>query len=322
MVKNSEKKVGKLSEYEFVFPQKPEPKTWRQIIWDERDRKFFGRTKQSWFYLFLFYGVYFIILFAVFWACMEGLFRTLNDQYPKYQQADSLIGVNPGLGVRPIPANPKKPAIIHFKPGGYNAEMAYWVEMLDDFLQPYHNTSILPGEGLNHIKCEHGKELPPQSVCTVDTVKFGPCNRANKYGYNISQPCVFLKLNRIYGWEPDYYDDVNELPENMPKDLVEHINKLPANERRQVWISCNGVYPADQEAIGPLAYYPGQGIPSFYYPYVNTKGYLSPLIAVQFTKPKRKQNMFVECRAWAKNIKYKGGSRLRMGSVLFSVLVE
>ncbi|XP_055546692.1 sodium/potassium-transporting ATPase subunit beta-1-like [Wyeomyia smithii] len=320
MVKHGEKKVDK--EYVFVFPQKPEPKTWRQIIWDEEERKFFGRTKQSWFYLFLFYGVYFIILFAVFWGCMEGLFRTVNDQYPYYQQADSLIGVNPGLGVRPLPQNPKKPAIIHFKPGGYNAESDYWVTQLNEFLQPYYNTSILPGEGKNHVKCEHGMQPPPESVCSVDTKQFGPCNPDNKYGYNSTQPCVFLKLNRIYGWEPVYYDDVNELPENMPHDLVEYIKSLPVEDRKQLWVSCNGVYPADQEAVGIFRYYPSRGIPSSFYPYTNTKGYLSPLIAIQFTKSKRKQNMFVECRAWAKNIKYHGGSRLRMGSVLFSMLIE
>ncbi|XP_058819350.1 sodium/potassium-transporting ATPase subunit beta-1-like [Topomyia yanbarensis] len=317
--RSKEKQVGKLSEYTFVFPQKPEPKTWKQIIYDERDGKFFGRTRQSWWYLFLFYGIYFIVLFSMFWACMEGLFYTLNDNYPKYQLEESLIGVNPGLGYRPLPDDVRKAGFVHFKQHN-KTEMDYWITRLDTFLEPYRNLSS--GADQNLVKCNFGEKRPTGKSCIFDVNNLGPCSPSNRYGYNESQPCIFLKLNRIYGWIPEYFDDVNDLPENMPSDLVEYIKSIPEVERKQIWVSCNGVYPGDREATGPFAFYPSHGIASYYYPYTNTKGYLGPLVAVQFVAPKRKQNIFVECRAWAKNIAYHGGSRLRMGSVLFSLLID
>ncbi|XP_058449155.1 sodium/potassium-transporting ATPase subunit beta-1-like [Malaya genurostris] len=319
---SKEKQVGKLSEYTFVFPQKPEPKTWKQIVWDGRDSKFFGRTKQSWWYLFLFYGIYFIVLFSLFWACMECLFLTLSDRYPKYQCEDSLIGVNPGLGYRPMPDNVKAAAMVHFKQHN-ETEMDYWTSRLDSFLEPYqHSLNSHSDEGSNMMQCKFGEQVPEGKACIFDIDKLGPCSPLNRYGYNDSQPCIVLKLNRIYGWVPDYYDNVDELPENMPQDLVEYIKSVPKVERRQVWISCNGIYPADNEATGPFGYYPSRGIASYFYPYTNVKGYLSPLVGIQFVNPKRKRNIFVECRAWAKNIAYKGGSRLRMGSVMFSMMLD
>lgn len=57
-----------------------------------------------------------------------------------------------------------------------------------------------------------------------------------------------------------------------------------------VWLSCEGENPADQENIGPIDYYPRQGFPGYYFPYENSEGYLSPLVAIHFTKPTRKSS--------------------------------
>lgn len=53
-------------------------------------------------------------------------------------------------------------------------------------------------------------------------------------------------------------------------------------------MSCEGESPADVENIGPVSYYPRQGFPGYFFPYENSEGYLSPLVAVQFTRPQRK----------------------------------
>nr|CAI5856613.1 unnamed protein product [Callosobruchus analis] len=104
----------------------------------------------------------------------------------------------------------------------------------------------------------------------------------------MNAPCIFLKLNKIYGWTPEYYDDPNNLPKDMPKKLKEHIRNITSIERRTVWITCEGENPADIEYLGPITYYPSQGFPGYYYPYLNREGYLSPLVAVKFERPVRK----------------------------------
>lgn len=57
-----------------------------------------------------------------------------------------------------------------------------------------------------------------------------------------------------------------------------------------IWVSCEGENPADIENMGPIEYYPRQGFPGYYFPYENSEGYLSPLVAIHFTSPNRKLN--------------------------------
>lgn len=75
------------------------------------------------------------------------------------------------------------------------------------------------------------------------------------------------------------------LPEEMPNTLKLHIATLPAEQRKQIWVSCRGENSADNEAIGQISYYPQPGFPGYYYPFMNSPGYLSPLVAVQFQRP-------------------------------------
>lgn len=125
-------------------------------------------------------------------------------------------------------------------------------------------------------------------VCKLDISKFDVCTNAHAYGYNNSSPCIFLKLNRIYGWQPEYYNDPEDLPLDMPDELQADIRNLPPAHRNQIWVTCRGENGADREIIGDIEYYPTRGFPSYFYPYTNTKGYLSPLVAVKFTRPLRK----------------------------------
>lgn len=73
----------------------------------------------------------------------------------------------------------------------------------------------------------------------------------------------------------------------MPTDLIDHINSLNQSEKNQVWISCKGENSSDREGlINNIEYFPkSRGLPSYYYPYVNAPGYLSPLVAVRFIRP-------------------------------------
>lgn len=40
------------------------------------------------------------------------------------------------------------------------------------------------------------------------------------------------------------------------------------------------------ENIGPIEYYPKPGLPGYFFPYENSEGYLSPLVAVKFLHPR------------------------------------
>ncbi|PSN37801.1 Sodium/potassium-transporting ATPase subunit beta-2 [Blattella germanica] len=55
----------------------------------------------------------------------------------------------------------------------------------------------------------------------------------NNYDYPNGKPCVFIKLNKILNWVPDYYDDPKNLPSAMPKDLKKYIKEKGDNDPKE-----------------------------------------------------------------------------------------
>lgn len=85
-------------------------------------------------------------------------------------------------------------------------------------------------------------------MCDVNIKDFKKCTQENNYSYHKSSPCVFIKLNRIYGWVPEFYNDTNNLPSKMPRQLkhkianetdpmeVNFINILNLTVRGKCWL--------------------------------------------------------------------------------------
>lgn len=146
----------------------------------------------------------------------------------------------------------------------------------------------------NQKNCDFDSFPGTTQVCKLDVSQFDQCSSTHAYGYNNSSPCIFIKLNRIYGWMPEFYNDPNDLPEDMPADLKAYISELPEMSRNQIWVSCRGENGADREVLGDVKYYPTRGFPSYFFPYLNAPGYLSPLVAVKFVRPARKYP-FLKC---------------------------
>ncbi|EDW78066.1 uncharacterized protein Dwil_GK24211 [Drosophila willistoni] len=307
------KNNGKNAKGDFEFPQPARKQTFAQMIYDPYDKTFFGRTGKNWGQLMIFYTVFYIILAALFTICMQGLLSSIDDNQPKWQLKESLIGTNPGLGFRPLSEQTERGSVIEFD-GKKPAESDYWISLINDFLKDYNHT-----EGTPKKHCDYSQTHRPTDVCLVDTAAFGSCSPDKNYGYKSNEPCIFLKLNKIFGWVPDVYESPQS---GMPQELQKVINDTKVEERQQIWVSCNGHFGKDKENFQNISYYPSQGFPIYYYPYLNQPGYLSPLVAVQFKSPPKGIMMDVECRAWAKNVIYSGSARDRMGSVTFQIIVD
>ena len=101
---------------------------------------------------------------------------------------------------------------------------------------------------------------------------------------------------QIYDWEPKPYKNATkDLPKNAPKQLKEAAKaweeEYPERAGHMVWMSCEGENPADVENIGKITYYPRMGIPTYYFPYKNQKGYKSPIIFAHLENPKSKKSI-------------------------------
>ena len=77
--------------------------TFRYFLHDPEKGTFLSRTPLSWLKISLFYTVYFSCLAGFWYGCLLIFFRTLPDLQtgPRWKQGASLIGVNPGVGLRP-----------------------------------------------------------------------------------------------------------------------------------------------------------------------------------------------------------------------------
>ncbi|XP_019874225.1 sodium/potassium-transporting ATPase subunit beta-2 isoform X1 [Aethina tumida] len=293
-----------------------------KFLYDPETKQFFGRTGSSWSKIGLFYLIFYGMLAALVAICMWVFFQTLDPRIPKWQLDRSIIGTNPGLGFRPMPTSNEESTLIWFQ-GSNKDNFMKWVDNLNNFLDKYYVPSKI-AKGNGQIKTCSQSDYPQQGeVCEVDVRDWGDCNRDQFYSYHKNQPCIFLKLNKIYGWTPEYYDDPYNLPQEMPESLKSHIRSLNnTRDRQNIWVSCEGENPADKEYLGPTTYYPKQvqGFPGYYFPYLNSEGYLSPLVAIKFDRPVSGIVINVECRAWAKNIKYNRQDRI--GSVHFELLID
>lgn len=306
------------------MPPKPH-QSLKDFIWNNDEKKFLGRTGVSWLKIGIFYVIFYACLLAFWTLCLVIFLQTLNLREPKWTaKSGSLIGLNPGLGFRPRPpAKAIESTLIWFNRGaGENWE--HWVKELTNVTESYR--FVDPNAGAQLTTCDYDKPANDNQFCEFKIdVLGGQCTKERRFGYQEGKPCIIVKLNKIYDWFPEFYDNVDDLPELMPKTVRTIIENDFADQnknitRQNVWISCEGENPADIENIGRVNYYPHPGFPTYYYPFTNVQGYQSPLVAVEFDDVESGVMINIECKAWAKNIVH--DRKERRGSVHFELMVD
>ena len=92
----------------------------------------------------------------------------------------------------------------------------------------------MASSGEYFTSCSFDKTPADGKVCSFDIKLLGTsCTKEEYFGYERGKPCIILKLNRIFGWVPEPYDDPKNLPEGMPTELKEYI-KQKAEENKQM----------------------------------------------------------------------------------------
>lgn len=104
------------------------------------------------------------------------------------------------------------------------------IPLSQQFVTVYKVPGLTPGRGQNIYNCDYNQPPPKGQVCDVDIKSWAPCTRENNYSYHKSAPCIFLKLNKIYGWIPEYYNNSRDLPESMPSSLKTYIAEVEKSE--------------------------------------------------------------------------------------------
>lgn len=277
-----------------------------KFMWNPSTNKFMKKNDTEWarllFFYFCFMGsltIYAAIAFAIYVEVY------IDKNHPRSMEENLLAGL-PALGFRPMPD--LRTTMIRFVQGQPFSYKPY-SDHIQALLLQYEN-QMQESEAL--IDCENlnEKDRPRNKACRFLIDSLGQqCTWQRDYGYDWGQPCVLLKLNKIFDWYPVPYNESNRPPQLGDRWSPGHVG-----------VTCEGENPIDQENIGPLQFWPPQGFPIYYYPYLNQEGYRAPLVMVKFVRPTNGVVINVWCKAWAQNIQHHRQDS--QGSIHFELLVD
>jgi len=316
----------------------------KYLLYNPETGEILTRTPLSWLKIFTFYIIYYSCL-AGFWAaclCIFFLTIPLKDDGPKFQLDYSRIGEMPGVGLRPGPTDNRIDSQMFFLKradsnmthseggeGDMNIDYAERMKMnIEKYYSKKYNTATGEYEDNSELKLcgENKMRGTGVSACKFDFSTLQECGKyphgfVNDGNQNI-EPCVFLKLNKIYGWEPKPIDPAEAKEEEEMTDELKEIIKNAA-DKNQIWFDCRGRFAADKEALKMTFYPESQGIPIKYFPFQGGD-YEPPLVAVKLHLNEKAspvgQLIHVECRAWYDGVKHI--TRDKTGMVMFEVILN
>lgn len=305
----------------------------RYAIYNPEKGTVLSRTPLSWIKITAFYCVYYTCL-AGFWAaCLNIFFLTIPNNEPKWTLDGSIIGSNPGVGIRPKNTDERIDSSIFYLnttdteqtynengEGDLNIDYARRMEL---YMEQYNNKSGLVTCTDDNIE-KHGQ-------CLFDLSMLSEC-QSYPYGYQpvkkndqpdsdkmTIKPCVFLKLNKIYNWKPKAIP-VADLDNPEYADMSEQLKTIiRAEDTDNIYFDCKGRYPADQDTAKFTFHPTNQAIPAKYFPYTGGN-YQSPMVALEIESDRLGQLLHLECRAWYLGVKH--STKDKTGLVQFEVLVN
>jgi len=196
------------------------------FLYDKDTGAIMGRTPMSWLLITVFYIIYYTCL-AGFWvACLYIFFQFVDDEKPRWEQENSLIGRSPALGVRPgQDAEMIESSMIMFNyetaqssPKDVVPGYAGWVNRTDTFLQPYNkaadNAAELPEDMPDMVKnningaeqkvwvsCQGENPADKEGMAEFEYFPADAGFPAQYFPYtnqkNYQSPLVAVKLNKV-----------------------------------------------------------------------------------------------------------------------------
>jgi len=248
-------------------PDRVGAEKYTHILYDPKNGTILTRTPKSWGLIILFYCIYYSCLAAFWLACMK-IFLTIQIQDPSvldtakptWTKGDSIIGVRPGIGIRPLQTYEEVDSgIYELDMGDVPADSE---QMVTDYIE-YKAKNLIDDEEnkwimdyLLTVKGSKGyayrtaaffkvyKENKEKGVgklckagdldkdgyrkssvdlCQFDTSKLQECEKY-PYGYSGKdgkfKPCVFVKMNRIMDLKPPAITSKSKADESITKDAA------------------------------------------------------------------------------------------------------
>jgi len=288
-----------------------------------------GRTGKSWALILLFYAIYYACLAGFFISMLTVFLKfTVPVDSPTLTGHQSLLKMSPGMGFKPQPD--VRSTLIRFDPGNAKSYKPYVDDLKETFNKYTNFTAEERKQIFNNGPCKDSSKKFAQDnlqsykerkVCGFPLATLGAnCQSANGFGFPAGKPCVFIHINKVYGWLPE----------------------IASTTQNDVHVQCKGENPADVENLGKVVYSPSVDVKenvtdasgnkkemsvnkgviySSYFPFMAQKAYRSPLVSLTFPEIKKQTVVLVQCQlSNVKNMKF--DKPLRLGMVRFELLIE
>ncbi|CAF0791701.1 unnamed protein product [Adineta ricciae] len=300
----------------------------RVFIYNKADDTFFGNSSSFWIKTAIYYFFFYVCL-GLFYSGMVAVFGAIiSREEPRYWYHNSEMNdggvVYIGMGFRPQPTIDDTLITIYNGSQAQNDTVSSLRNYRIQYLTQYDPTNLQecsPTEPASNLQASRSCQFSWNDIVVSDN---HPCSENNLYGWTAGQPCILIKLNKIYGWVPAT-GDVSAAVANATGHAV-----LPIDLRENnIYITCNGKETSDQQSIGSMKYYSllnplGSdyygGLPYYFYPYMNSKEHVEPFVLVQFKNLTMEKKIDVQCRAWAPNIQQLSEGTTSRGMVTFTLL--
>ncbi|KAF8569496.1 hypothetical protein P879_02190 [Paragonimus westermani] len=246
-----------------------------KVIYNRDEKTVLGRTCRSWALIFIYYVIAYLFL-AGFFIGMISVFMYgyVPEDSPSLTGMQSILKLNPGLSF--APRLDRTHTLLQFSIHGSSKNVPY-LERMKVLFGTYKSSQ-------NNTDCQNGVTGSsfPDVPCRFPLDSLGPCSKPEE-ALSQGEPCVYLKLNKIFGWLPSLVN-----ASDFPTAVIE----------------CTGQNAFDKKLLGEPVYHPEFVSPdgkkyamidNTYFPFINQEGYQVPLTAVQFPTINPSTLVLVEC---------------------------
>lgn len=166
-----------------------------KFLYNGETKQVMGRSGESWLKIGVFYLIFYGFLAAFFSAMLTVFLSTLNDPKDGGPKLTQFIKNKPGLSYTPLGQSLKG-----IKNGNTTAEAkTAYTKSVTAILEKYTKAGV-PG-------CSDSVSGMGVAECTFNQTLLGDCNlengKASNFGLNTDQPCVYIRINKVYDWVPE-----------------------------------------------------------------------------------------------------------------------
>lgn len=159
-----------------------------KFLFNKETGQVMGRSGESWLKIGVFYLIFYGFLAAFFTAMLTVFLKTLNEPGKGGPKLTQFLDNKPGLTYKSLGASLAKLAKGDAKLNKTELIIKY-AEAIDPIFKSYGKGGCADSPtGMGDTECKFNKSL------------LGDC--ATDFGIDNDKPCVFVKINKVYGWVP------------------------------------------------------------------------------------------------------------------------